>query len=92
MHLIELFSTYSDNNPEFGASDIQADTARLIRRQNLIDKALRSEEYPDVVLDLLAEDGIDPITYLDEVETNLEIATANQVIILDLPYYQCPTF
>jgi hypothetical protein len=92
MHLIEAFSTWLDDNPDFGASDLQSDTARLVRRQNMIDKALRGEEHPDVVLDLLAEDGIDPYIYLDECEANLEQALQNQVIITDLSYYQCPTF
>ena len=57
-----------------------AEIARLFQRQEAIEAMLEGRESPATVLDMIAEHGLDPIAYIDDVER-----TIDRVIWQDIP-------
>jgi hypothetical protein len=66
------FTTEAIERPDQSLEDIQAETVRLFERQRAIDALLRGEVDAEFVLDMLAEQEIDPTAYVDCVQSNLE--------------------
>lgn len=66
------FTTEAIERPDQSLEDIQAETVRLFERQRAIDAMLRGEVDAEFVLDMLAQQEIDPTAYVDCVRSNLE--------------------
>ncbi len=62
--------------------------AALNRRTEALDRALRTGQEFDVVLDMLEEDGQDAAAYVDEVGENIELIIASYVVPEDLAIWQ----
>jgi hypothetical protein len=73
-------TTFERQNPDFSGADRLQEVAAFIQRQRAIARCLDGLESPDVVLDLLDSQGLDPIAYVDEVEAAVEL-----VIVQSLP-------
>ncbi len=67
------FLTYleEDDNPTF--LSLEEEVAKLDLRCRIIDEFLESGKYPDLVLDMLAEHGIEPTEWVDAVCENIEL-------------------
>ena len=62
--------------------------AALHRRTEALDRALRTGQEFDVVLDMLEEDGQDAAVYVDEVGENIELIIASHIVPEDLAIWQ----
>ena len=62
--------------------------AALHRRTEALDYALRTGKEFDVLLDMLAEDGQDPVAYVDQVGENIELIIASHLVPEDLAIWQ----
>lgn len=71
---VDPFLTYIDLN----ASPQQVQ--QLLQRQDLIERSIEGHESAATVLDCLAEQGIDPIAYVDSVEFAVDQAIASGVL------------
>jgi hypothetical protein len=80
MFLLDPFSTTFRQLPE--VDDI-TEAQQLIERQTAIQNCLLGREQADVVLDLLELQGIDPIAYIEAVESNVNFVIANDIIFDD---------
>ena len=58
--------------------------AALHRRTEALDRALRTGQEFDVLLDMIEEDGQDAAAYVDEVGENIELVIASYVVPEDL--------
>ena len=70
--LIDPFMTFLDQNPDFGGSDRERATVELFLRQSLMDDFLEGREGADTILDCLDEHGIDPCSFVLQVEDSVE--------------------
>lgn len=84
--LIDPFLTFLDQNSEFGKSDEERAVKQLFLRQDLMAKFLDGQEHADTVLDCLDEHGIDPVTFVAEVQDRVD-----EIIHKDDPYIQNST-
>ncbi|HEY9664725.1 MAG TPA: hypothetical protein V6C65_40315 [Allocoleopsis sp.] len=73
------FLTYIDLNAS------PAEVQRLMQRQALIESTLEGKESASTVLDCLAEQGVDPIAYVDSVEAAIGAAIAGGVLPENAP-------
>ena len=62
--------------------------AALNRRTEALDRALRTGQEFDVLLDMLEEDGQDAAAYVDEVGENIELVIASHIVPEDLAIWQ----
>jgi hypothetical protein len=53
---------------------------RLLQRQELIETSLEGREAASTVLDCLAEQGLDPIAYIDAVESGVDQAINSGIL------------
>ena len=68
---VDPFLTYIDLNAS------PAEIQKLLQRQDLIERSLEGKEAADTVLDCLAEQGLDPIAYVNSVEFAVDVAIAS---------------
>lgn len=66
------FLTFFTPSPDMSLGDIEAEIARLNRRNLAIDAALQGKLEEDVLFDLLAEDGIEPGEWIEVSLDNCE--------------------
>jgi hypothetical protein len=69
----------------------EEELSEFFLRQNLIHDFVEGTIPADVVLDCLAEQGIEPTTYIEEVEASVEWVCENQIIIPDARLWLPPT-
>ncbi len=62
--------------------------AALHRRSEALDKALRTGDEFDVLLDMIEEDGQDAAAYVDQVGKNIELVIASHLVPEDLAIWQ----
>ena len=65
--VLDPFLTYLDENPDYGASDLNRAFEQLWVRQGLIQDWLDGKEYVDVVLDCIEEHGLEAAGYVEAV-------------------------
>lgn len=76
------FTTYLKDyeNPTF--EGYEQEIKFLFQRQQLIDKLCSTDfKEMDVLLDMLAEQGLDPIEYVSDVQQNIQNIIANEIPI-----------
>lgn len=69
----------------------EEELSEFFLRQNLIHDFVEGKIPPDVVLDCLAEQGVEPTVYVEEVEASVEWIQENSVIIPDAKLWLPPT-
>ena len=82
MDFLLPFSTYFCENPDFDGADSQKQSEQLIQRQELIQQVVYGEEQINVLLDLLEQQGIDPVDYVSFVEINVKEVIDNKVLVI----------
>ena len=82
------FLTYTNAVIEPGYMGDEAELAALHRRTEALDYALRTGKEFDVLLDMLAEDGQDPMAYVEKVEANVQTIITYQLIPEDWAYWR----
>lgn len=75
--LLTLFIVH----PDYNSSDERAEADRLFQRQRAVGGLLDGSVAVDYCLDLLAEQGIDPLGWIDAVVDNTEWAMQGNLII-----------
>lgn len=71
--------TWRTESPDFNAADNQREIEFLFARQQAIDGMLAGTVPPDVVLDLLEFQGLNPIEYADRAIANMDRAIAQNM-------------
>ena len=67
------FSLVPEENPDFNESDLKQAHEDYCRLQSAIQSCLDGTLPPDVLLDMLAENGVDVDQYVAEVAENVEL-------------------
>jgi hypothetical protein len=65
--VINPFDTYLVEDSDFNEQDRMREIQRLFRRQKAIESLLDSTLPPDVLLDMLEEQGLDAADYVEEI-------------------------
>jgi hypothetical protein len=81
-----LTFTNAQCNPNYLGEAEELDA--LNRRTEALDKALREGREFDTVLDMLEEDGQDPIEYVEQVGQNINLVIASHLVPDDLVIWQ----
>lgn len=66
------FLTISTECPDFDDQDTRLELARMMERNRAIAALVDGSMHPDDLLDLLEFQGLDPVQYVDEVESNVD--------------------
>lgn len=66
------FLTLSIECPDFDDQDTRSELARMMERNRAIAALADGSMHPDELLDLLEFQGLDPVQYVDEVESNVD--------------------
>jgi hypothetical protein len=69
----EVFATFLIENRDFNEADVQAECRRLFQRQQAIADVLDGKLPPDVLLDMVQDQGIEASEYVDCVQDNLSL-------------------
>ena len=83
MLILEPFSTCLRDFLDFTNQDDIQEAQQLIQRQTAIQNCLLGKESPDLILDLLEFQGIDPLAYVEAIEANVNFVIANAVVLDD---------
>lgn len=76
-----IFSTYFRDIPDFNKSDELVEMRQLLARQSMILDCLEGDESAETLLDLLESQDINPVKYVETVETNVEFAINSSLIL-----------
>jgi len=87
MELILPFSTCYRDHPDFNQSDHLQEAEALIQRQETIQSFLLGEESADYLLDMLEYQGIDPVAYVEMVESNVDHLINHQILFIPPPCF-----
>lgn len=79
MDAFRILTTFAQEHPDFSAADRLEESARYVQRQRAIARCLDGQEHPDVLLDMLAEQGIEPAEYVAEVGQGVELVIAQGI-------------
>lgn len=82
------FLTYTNSPNDPGYMGEEAELAALHLRTEALDHALKTGRDFDVVLDMLAEHGQDPIAYVEEVGEQVELIIASHIVPPDWAVWQ----
>lgn len=66
------FLTVMDENPDFDQGDINAEIQRLFERQKAIAQLVEGNLSPEILLDILSDQGLNASQFIDEVESNID--------------------
>ncbi len=91
MHLTNLeqpFLTFTNIPLDDNYQGEVEELAALHRRTEAMDKAIREGREFDVLLDMLAEDGQDPIEYVESVEEQVNLIIAKNLVPDDWHYWR----
>ena len=86
MLLEEVFATRLERNEDFNQSDFSRAVLRLDQRQTALQEHLYYGLPLDHYLDLLNDQGYDPVAYLQIVERNTEIILRDEIWLEDLDF------
>lgn len=67
------FDTYLIEHPDFNQSDTMSEIEALFLRQRAIEGLVQGTLDAEYVLDVLEFQGIDPTTYVDSVQENVDL-------------------
>lgn len=73
MDPLQPFLTFFKPSPDMSLSDIEAEIDRLVQRNQAIELMLQGTLEPDTVLDMLAEDDIEPYEWVEASAENCGI-------------------
>ena len=82
------FLTFTNAKNDPGYLGEQAELKALIRRSEILDRAIRDGKNFDVLLDMLAQDNQDPVAYVQYVGENIQLIIARNIVPNDWHYWQ----
>ena len=80
--------TFTNAVIEPGYMGKEVELSALHRRTEALDVALSTGSHFDILLDMLAEDGQDPVDYVDNVGEKIELVIAQHIVPDDWNYWQ----
>jgi len=72
MDVADPFLTFFRENPDYSESDSLSECRALWERQGAVDQVIRGEEHPDLLLETLYDQGIEPSDYVDGVVNEID--------------------
>lgn len=76
-NLLQPFLTYFREDPDYNSSDVGNEINLMLTRNQVIEEYLEGEKPEDYLLDLLAEQEIEPNMYLEAVQDEIHYLMTN---------------
>lgn len=84
--LIQPFLTYYRDNPDYNESDRSIEFASMLQRNAAVQDFLDGNIDDEHLIDLLESHNIDPQTYIETVEAEIDYLIANPSMLYESTY------